>query len=187
MKNYPFAYIVSFLIGTFALHENLNAQKPEVDLNDLTTINISSYEGFKKETGELIRRMKDKTIVALGEGTHGTSEFYKVRYWISKILIEEHGFNIIALENDYGDSWLLNKAMMQKGVNLENAMKNNLLSIWRNEEVKEMLEWMRSYNDKRVKKVTLGGIDHVYLKPDADILDSLLKRLQLPEVPKLTA
>jgi erythromycin esterase-like protein len=37
-------------------------------------------------------------VVLLGGGTHGTSEFYQDRAEITKHLVKNHGFNILALE-----------------------------------------------------------------------------------------
>ena len=40
----------------------------------------------------------------LGEASHGTSEFYRARAAITKRLIEEHGFMIVAVEADWPDA-----------------------------------------------------------------------------------
>jgi erythromycin esterase-like protein len=44
------------------------------------------------------------TVVLLGEATHGTSEFYDARAAITRRLIEEHGFSIVAVEADWPDA-----------------------------------------------------------------------------------
>src|SRR4051794_14613079 len=35
-------------------------------------------------------------IVLLGEASHGTSEFYSARAAVTRMLIEHHGFNVVA-------------------------------------------------------------------------------------------
>ena len=45
----------------------------------------------------------------LGEATHGTSEFYKARAAITRRLIEEHGFNAVAVEADWPDAYRINR------------------------------------------------------------------------------
>jgi erythromycin esterase-like protein len=40
-------------------------------------------------------------VVLLGEASHGTSDFYRARAAITKRLIEEHGFTIVAAEADW--------------------------------------------------------------------------------------
>jgi hypothetical protein len=43
-------------------------------------------------------------VVLLGEASHGTSEFYRARAAITRRLIEQHGFNIVAVEADWPDA-----------------------------------------------------------------------------------
>ena len=50
----------------------------------------------------LIESVKDKQVVLLGECTHGTSEFYHLRKLISLELIKNHGFNLMAVEGEWG-------------------------------------------------------------------------------------
>lgn len=137
---------------------------------------MGNYKVFKKSVAPLTEKMGSKRVVGLGEGTHGTAEFYKLRYWITRTLVEEKGFNHIAFENDFSDSWLLNK---QLGItaNLKMLMKKHLLSIWQNEETRELLTWVKTYNSKHKRKVVIDGIDYVYLRADIEMLHNLLDKV----------
>ncbi len=42
----------------------------------------------------------DKSFVLIGEASHGTHEYYKTRIDLTKRLIEEKGFNVVAAEAD---------------------------------------------------------------------------------------
>src|SRR5205814_3845168 len=57
----------------------------------------------------LTREVGDATIVLLGESTHGTREYYTWRIAITKKLIEEKGFDFIAIEGDWDDSYKVNQ------------------------------------------------------------------------------
>jgi erythromycin esterase len=57
----------------------------------------------------LIDRIGDAGIVMLGEASHGTHEYYTWRSHISKRLIEEKGFNFIAVEGDWPNCYRLNR------------------------------------------------------------------------------
>jgi erythromycin esterase-like protein len=59
--------------------------------------------------GELFDRFGDARVVLLGEASHGTSEFYRARAAITKRLIEEHGFNIVAVEADWPDAAVVDR------------------------------------------------------------------------------
>lgn len=50
---------------------------------------------------DLLERIGDARVVLLGEATHGTSEFYRTRTEITKRLVCERGFRIVAVEADW--------------------------------------------------------------------------------------
>src|SRR5690606_35957527 len=56
------------------------------------------------DLGALLRRIGDARVVLLGEATHGTSEFYRMRQRITRALIEEEGFTVVAVEADWPDA-----------------------------------------------------------------------------------
>src|SRR3546814_16189492 len=54
--------------------------------------------------GHLFDRFSDARIVLLCEASHGTSEFYRARAAITRHLIAEHGFTIVAVHRDWPDA-----------------------------------------------------------------------------------
>lgn len=151
------------------------------------TLDMANFDHFRQQVMPLVNKMAAKRIVGLGEGTHGTREFYKVRYWITKILVEEKGFNNVVFENDYADSYRLNQVMQQaSATELDPFMKQYLIAIWRNQEVKEFLNWMKAHNQKTKKVVTFGGIDHMFMTNDAKVLCELTIPFRNAEIDGLT-
>jgi erythromycin esterase-like protein len=106
-------------------------------------------------------------VVLLGEATHGTHEFYHWRAKISKRLIQEHGFSFIAVEGDWPDCYRVNRFV--KGYDDAGDDARTVLRsfdrwptwMWANEEVAELVEWMRAENDNRVEGNRVGfyGMD----------------------------
>lgn len=141
-------------------------------------ISLSDYKSFKAAVEPLARIMAEKQIVGLGEGTHGTAEFYTLRFWISRILVEDFGFNYIAFENDLGDTWLMNSCL-SGDKDLSVLMKEHMLRIWQNEETRAFLHWVRTYNKNHQKQLTIVGLDYPYLAQDILVLDSLLRNSPL--------
>ena len=45
------------------------------------------------------------TVVLIGEATHGTQEFYRIRADMTRALIEKRGFGIVAVEADWPDAY----------------------------------------------------------------------------------
>jgi protein-L-isoaspartate(D-aspartate) O-methyltransferase len=60
--------------------------------------------GDLDELAALAERFAHKRVVLLGEATHGTAEFYDARAAITALLVERHGFNIVAVEADWPDA-----------------------------------------------------------------------------------
>ena len=52
------------------------------------------------DLGSLLERVGDARVVLLGEATHGSSEFYRMRARITRELIRRKGFTIVAVEAD---------------------------------------------------------------------------------------
>src|SRR5512146_2144250 len=61
---------------------------------------VQPLTGDHTDFDAAIARARDKTYVLIGEATHGTHEFYRIRAEITKRLIREHGFSAVAIEGD---------------------------------------------------------------------------------------
>jgi erythromycin esterase-like protein len=52
----------------------------------------------------LLQCIGDRRLVLIGEASHGTHDFYRQRVLITRRLIEEKGFNAVAIEGDWPDA-----------------------------------------------------------------------------------
>lgn len=144
--------------------------------------NIQSYSlpfESKLDLRKLVEQMEDSTIVLLGESSHGTSEFYKVRSEITKMLIEEKGFSFIAVEGDWPSCQAVNRFI--KGYDSEASAKEVLSHferwptwMWANEEIMELVDWLQKHNQTKAKNKQVGfyGLD-VYSMWES--MDEILK------------
>ena len=57
----------------------------------------------------LLEFIGDARFVLLGEASHGTHEFYRHRAQITKRLIQEKGFTVVAVEADWPDAYRVNR------------------------------------------------------------------------------
>ncbi len=115
----------------------------------------------------LLKLIGDARFVLLGEATHGTHEFYAERAAITKRLIAEKDFSILAIEADWPDSSRVHRYI--RGATAD-ANANEALSgfrrfptwMWRNTVVLEFIEWLRDSNrDIKRKGAPVGfyGMD----------------------------
>ncbi|MER3437760.1 MAG: erythromycin esterase, partial [Chloroflexota bacterium] len=56
------------------------------------------------DTGGILNALGDARFVLIGEATHGTDEFYRLRAELTKRLIAERGFDAVAAEADWPDA-----------------------------------------------------------------------------------
>lgn len=136
---------------------------------------------------EATASFSDKSIVALGEATHGTSEFFDAKHRIFRYLVENHGFRVFAIEADFGESVILNKAIQESRTSdIKPLMLSTMLFwTWKTTEVQALLEWMSEYNRGKPAedKLQYMGVDC-----QANVNNVLLvyDYLELAEVPFLS-
>ncbi len=101
--------------------------------------------------GRLFDRFADSRVVLLGEATHGTSEFYRARAAITRHLIENHGFSIIAVEADWPDAASLDRYVRHRPApaHAEPPFRRFPTWMWRNREVETFIERLRAWNERR--------------------------------------
>ena len=66
-------------------------------------------DGDASDFDSLLRRIGEAHFVLIGEASHGTHEFYRVRAEITKRLIREKGFTAVAVEADWPDAFRVNR------------------------------------------------------------------------------
>lgn len=113
----------------------------------------------------LVERVSGARIVLLGESTHGTSEFYRLRARITQALVAEHGFDFVAVEGDWPDA-----ARVDDWVRGAPAPTTTFPFtpfdrfpqwMWRNEEVRSFATWLRRRNEVLPweRRVAFHGLD----------------------------
>jgi erythromycin esterase-like protein len=120
-----------------------------------------------KDLDALLAAIGDAKVVLLGEATHGTHEFYTWRTLISQRLIQEKGFDFIAVEGEWADSYRVNKYI--KGIQQDTAATVKLLQqynrwptwMWGNHETASLVQWLNNYNQGKDAKAKIGfyGLD----------------------------
>jgi protein-L-isoaspartate(D-aspartate) O-methyltransferase len=113
----------------------------------------------------LIDRIGDARIVLLGESTHGSSEFYRMRARITQELIEKRGFDFVAVEADWPDAARIDAHVV--GNNRPAGPQFAPFSrfptwMWRNTEVADFVSWLRQRNlaERDVsRRVGFHGLD----------------------------
>jgi len=164
---------------------NVHSSKPLQESDLVDAIRLSSYSlNNPTDLKPLYSRIGDAQIVMLGEASHGTHEYYTWRALISKKLIEEMGFNFIAVEGDWHDCYRLNRFI--KGYEPEDTSAFDVLQkfnrwptwMWANWEISALAEWMFQHNKGLASNQKAGfyGLDVYSLWESMESIMSYLKQ-----------
>ncbi|MGR6035558.1 MAG: erythromycin esterase family protein [Candidatus Nitrosoglobus sp.] len=124
-------------------------------------------QGTANDYKTLIETIGDAHVVLIGEASHGTHEFYRERARITQQLISKKGFNAVAVEADWPDSYEINRYVRHYDPELKTAeqalhgFKRFPQWMWRNIDVMNFVTWLRSFNDglPAQQKIGFYGLD----------------------------
>jgi erythromycin esterase-like protein len=135
---------------------------PAADLRSLAHV----LHGDQADHRALLDVVADASFVLLGEGSHGTHDFYHERAEITKRLIVEKGFSAVAVEADWPDAYRVNRYVRDEGDDRDgNAALGGFERfptwMWRNTVVLEFVEWLKDTNSSRAPNDRTGffGLD----------------------------
>ncbi|MCD6034624.1 MAG: hypothetical protein K0R63_365 [Rickettsiales bacterium] len=122
--------------------------------------------GATSDYEQIISTAKNKRLVLIGEASHGTQEFYYTRAEITKRLIDEIGFDAIAVEADWPDAYKVNRYVshLDDSMTVDAALgdfERFPTWMWRNQEILRFMRWLHAYNNnsEKTKPVGFYGLD----------------------------
>ena len=137
----------------------------------------------------LINLVGPRRFVLIGEASHGTHDFYRERARITRRLIDECGFTVVAVEADWPDAYRVNRYVM--GLS-QDADADTALSdfrrfpawMWRNRDVLQFVAWLRARNDAHAHpqtKARFYGLDLYSLRASIEAVIGYLDRVDPAE------
>lgn len=126
-------------------------------------VTVQAGSGFV-DLQPLRRIVGDARIVALGEATHGTREFFQLKHRILEFLVSELGFAIFAIEATLPEAMDVNRYVLTGEGDPARALAGMRFWTWDTEEVLELIHWMRRHNQDpgRTHDVKFYGFDMQY-------------------------
>jgi erythromycin esterase-like protein len=152
----------------------------------LQTINENSKPLRKiQDLDPLINKVGNCRVVMLGEATHGTHEYYSWRMAITQKLIQEKGFNFIAVEGDWPDCYTVNRFIKGKeghdktAIQVLQSFDRWPTWMWANWEMVQLCDWLKHHNEKHTaaKKVGFYGLDVYSLWESMEAIMVYLKKV----------
>ena len=160
---------------------------PAIDIVRRHALPLDAVTGLH----QVIDLIGDARLVLLGEASHGTHEFYRVRADITRELVAHHGFNLVAVEADWPDAYRACRWTTPAGADAtaEEALADFTRFprwMWRNTVVVDFLRWLREWNAGRPPQVGAAfyGLDLYSLHRSIECVLQYLKKVD-PDAARL--
>ncbi|MET7670162.1 erythromycin esterase family protein [Micromonospora luteifusca] len=123
--------------------------------------------GAPSDFDPLLERVRDSRVVMIGESTHGSYDYYRLREQLTRRLIAECGFSFVAVEGDWPDCDRVHRSVTAApGGALEPQLALGQFErwptwMWANAEVARFASWLRVWNVERPEDQRAGfhGLD----------------------------
>jgi erythromycin esterase-like protein len=160
-------------------------------LIDLLSEKAKALVGAPNDFDSLVDLIGDARFVLLGEASHGTHEFYRIRAQISKVLIAQRGFNAVAVEADWPDAYRVNRFVRGVSNDIDSVEALDGFQrfpqwMWRNADVLDFVGWLREHNDHQLsedRKCGFYGLDLYSLHASIEAVLGYLNKVD-PEAAK---
>lgn len=132
----------------------------------------------------ILDQIGNAKIVMLGSASYGTRQFQRARAEISRLLLKKKDFTAVAIEADWADAHPVQHYVQGKS---DDADAEAALAgfqhfpqwMWRNHEMAEFVEWLRTENDRRSAEDSIAfyGLDLYGYDGSLQMIMDYLKRV----------
>jgi erythromycin esterase-like protein len=140
---------------------------------------------------ELVASAARCRTVLIGEATHGTDDFYRLRAQVTRRLIEDHGFRGVAIEGDWPDTARVHRFVTGLGadelaIEALDGFRRFPAWMWRNAAMLEFVGWLHEHNAERPVNdhVGLFGLDLYSMHASAELVLDYLAREDPEALPR---
>lgn len=98
-------------------------------------------------------------VVGLGEATHGTAEFFRMKHRLMEFLAAEMGFTLFSIEANMPEAYLVNDYVLRGVGDPKRLLQGMYFWTWNTQEVLDLIEWMRRFNASGRGRVQFTGFD----------------------------
>jgi erythromycin esterase-like protein len=140
--------------------------------------------GDEADFGPVLEIASNRRFVLIGEASHGTHEFYRIRSELTKRLIRDRGFRAVAIEGDWPDAYRVNQYVRGfAGIaDAEDALAGFTRFpqwMWRNADVLDFVGWLRQFNESAPDERIAGfyGLDLYSLHASIEAVVAYLRKI----------
>ena len=115
--------------------------------------------GYEADLGPLKSMIGNARVVALGEATHGTSEFFRLKHRLIQFLADEMDFTIFSIEANMPEAYRMNNYVLTGEGDPRALLSGMYFWTWNTQEVLDMILWMRAFNASGRGVMQFTGFD----------------------------
>jgi erythromycin esterase len=158
--------VLIILLLTFIASEYVSAQSDICTELEKTCIKLNIEDHFG-QFAFLDSTLLNNNILAIGENSHGTHEFFTTKFQIIQYCVTKLNYKSIGIESDYAGTTDANKFIREGLGTSADAVYSMGISAWMTQEMKHILEWLKQFNSDQTEldKVSLYGFDMQFTKP----------------------
>ncbi|MDQ1033964.1 erythromycin esterase-like protein [Streptomyces sp. V3I8] len=127
--------------------------------------------GSLRDLDALGRMVGNAEVVGLGEATHGSRDFFRMKHRLLRHLVEKKGFRTFSLELPWSSGVRINEYVLYGRGDLRDIAREEFQGayrIWNNQDYIDLIEWMRDRNRSHPKDpVRFMGNDMGYAGPES--------------------
>ena len=178
--------------------ESWSASPNEIDWlkNNITPLTSDAPGTEFSDLDQLKPFFKEVKIIGLGESTHGTREFFRMKHRLVEWFASQSDTTIFVIEAGMPEARIANDYVLYGKGNPKEALAGMHFWVWNTQEVLDLIEWMRSYNESGKGRIEFWGNDLQFphlaadsvrafvTKADPDFstrLDEYYKRIKGPD------
>lgn len=141
--------------------------------------------GRPQDFAPLLSHATRAELILIGEASHGTHEFYRIRAEITKALIRAGQISAVMIEADWPDAWRVHRYVTGRAD--ADLLATDALAgfrrfpqwMWRNADVLDFVGWLRAHNDRLPLEQRVGffGMDLYSLHASIEAVVQYLERV----------
>lgn len=143
--------MTSLLLACLLGHSNQVGAQPDI-ASRLVPLATVTPGGIFQDLAVIGLAIGNSKVVAMGEATHGTKEFFQMKHRVFRYLAENKGFRLFALEASMPDCLAMDRFVTKGEGDPKAALAKQGFWTWNTQEVLDLFLWMREFNKKRAAK-----------------------------------
>lgn len=142
-------YIFFFLVVSTITYAQKNDVITWIDSNAIQLETNNSEKYINLTSDYLNPFFSEAEIYGFGEATHYNKEFFEAKTAFFKYLVLHQNVRVFILEESFGACYSVNEYIKGNNRNIKELVQNFRQSIWETEEMLELIQWIKTYNESK--------------------------------------